>query len=134
MCIRDSRVRACEVDVPDQGQDSTGAAGKIHSARKNRPAGHGLCAARPERAVAGQTGRQALAMTKPAAAPVARLRDVGLRYGKVCALEAVTLDIPAGCMVGLIGPDGVGKSSLLALIAGARALQSGQIEVLGGDM
>ncbi|MDP1908678.1 MAG: ATP-binding cassette domain-containing protein, partial [Hyphomicrobium sp.] len=68
------------------------------------------------------------------AAPVARLRDVGLRYGKVRALEAVTLDIPAGCIVGLIGPDGVGKSSLLALIAGARAMQSGQIEVLGGDL
>lgn len=73
-------------------------------------------------------------MTAPAAAPVARLRDVGLRYGKVRALDAVTLDIPAGCMVGLIGPDGVGKSSLLALVAGARRLQSGQLEVLGGDM
>lgn len=73
-------------------------------------------------------------MTTPAAAPVARLRDVGLRYGKVCALDRVTLDIPAGCMVGLIGPDGVGKSSLLALVAGARRLQSGQLEVLGGDM
>ncbi len=37
-------------------------------------------------------------------------------------------------MVGLIGPDGVGKSSLLALIAGARAIQTGTVEVLGGDM
>ena len=37
-------------------------------------------------------------------------------------------------MVGLIGPDGVGKSSLLSLIAGARAIQEGQVEVLGGDM
>ncbi len=37
-------------------------------------------------------------------------------------------------MVGLIGPDGVGKSSLLALIAGARIIQHGQVEVLGGDM
>jgi ribosome-dependent ATPase len=37
-------------------------------------------------------------------------------------------------MVGLIGPDGVGKSSLLSLIAGARALQGGEIQVLGGDM
>ena len=44
------------------------------------------------------------------------------------------LDLPAGCMVGLIGPDGVGKSSLLALIAGARRIQQGQVEVLGGDM
>ena len=70
----------------------------------------------------------------PAAAPVASVRDVSLRYGKTTALASVTLDIPAGCVVGLIGPDGVGKSSLLSLIAGARALQSGHIDVLGGDM
>lgn len=68
------------------------------------------------------------------AQPAARLTDISLRYGKVSALDSVTLDIPAGCVVGLIGPDGVGKSSLLSLIAGARARQSGQIEVLGGDM
>ena len=37
------------------------------------------------------------------------------------ALDDVTLDVPAGRMVGLIGPDGVGKSSLLSLVAGARA-------------
>ena len=37
-------------------------------------------------------------------------------------------------MVGLIGPDGVGKSSLFSLIAGAHAIQSGRVEVLGGDM
>jgi ribosome-dependent ATPase len=74
-------------------------------------------------------------MISPATAePVARLHDVSLRYGKVTALDAVTLDVPAGCMAGLIGPDGVGKSSLLSLIAGARALQSGGVEVLGGDM
>jgi ribosome-dependent ATPase len=66
--------------------------------------------------------------------PVARLRDVALHYGAVEALHGISLAIPAGCMVGLIGPDGVGKSSLLSLIAGARAVQSGQVEVLGGDM
>jgi ribosome-dependent ATPase len=69
-----------------------------------------------------------------AAVPVARLGDAALTYGKTRALDAVTLDIPAGAMVALIGPDGVGKSSLLSLIAGARALQRGHIEVLGGDM
>lgn len=37
-------------------------------------------------------------------------------------------------MVGLIGPDGVGKSSLLALLAGARKMQDGEIRVLDGDM
>ena len=67
-------------------------------------------------------------------APVVRLSDVSLRYGKTQALDAVNLDIPAGKMVGMIGPDGVGKSSLFSLIAGARAMQSGRIMVLGGDM
>lgn len=66
--------------------------------------------------------------------PVARLREVSLRYGDVCALDSITLDIPAGAMVGLIGPDGVGKSSLLSLVAGARATQTGKVEALGGDM
>ncbi len=37
-------------------------------------------------------------------------------------------------MVGLIGPDGVGKSSLLSLIAGARTIEQGNVMVLGGDM
>lgn len=66
--------------------------------------------------------------------PVARLQGVGLSYGATTALEAVTIDIPAGCVVGLIGPDGVGKSSLLSLIAGARTVQRGHIDVLGGDI
>ncbi|SKA40471.1 ribosome-dependent ATPase [Enhydrobacter aerosaccus] len=65
---------------------------------------------------------------------VVRLRDVGLSYGRTRALDAMTLDLPAGCMIGLIGPDGVGKSSLLSLIAGAHAIQDGSVEVLGGDM
>jgi len=70
----------------------------------------------------------------PALAPVASLRGVRLRYAKTFALDGVDLDIPAGCMVGLLGPDGVGKSSLLSLLAGARALQEGTLTALGGDM
>lgn len=66
--------------------------------------------------------------------PVAVLRGISLRYGKTMALAGIDLDLPAGALVGLIGPDGVGKSSLLALVAGARALQQGQLSVLGGDM
>ncbi len=65
---------------------------------------------------------------------VAQLSDVGLRYGKTLALDAVNLDLAVGGMVGLIGPDGVGKSSLLSLIAGARRVQEGRVAVLGGDM
>ena len=65
---------------------------------------------------------------------VAHVDGLSQHYGKTCALDGITLDIPAGCMVGLIGPDGVGKSSLLALLSGARAVQQGRVEVLGGDM
>jgi len=65
---------------------------------------------------------------------IACVEDVTQRYGKVAALDAVMLALPAGCTVGLIGPDGVGKSSLLAIIAGARQIQSGKVNVLGGDM
>jgi ribosome-dependent ATPase len=65
---------------------------------------------------------------------VVRLEVVGLSYGKTPALDAITLDIQGGRMVGLIGPDGVGKSSLLSLIAGARTVQEGRVHVLGGDM
>ena len=55
---------------------------------------------------------------------VVRVRDVVLRYGKTVALNAVNVEVGAGILVGLIGPDGVGKSSLLSLIAGARAVQA----------
>ena len=65
---------------------------------------------------------------------VARIEDVTQRYGATVALDAVTLDLPAGCVVGFIGPDGVGKSTLLSIVAGARQVQSGNVFVLNGDM
>jgi ribosome-dependent ATPase len=69
-----------------------------------------------------------------AAVPVARLEGITQRYRRAVALEAVSFDLPAGCVVGLIGPDGVGKSTLLSIIAGARRIQSGRAVVFGGDM
>jgi ribosome-dependent ATPase len=66
--------------------------------------------------------------------PVAALDSLTQKYGKVTALADVTIGIPDNCMVGLIGPDGVGKSTLLSIIAGARQIQSGRAEVLGGDI
>ncbi|MBC9176806.1 ribosome-associated ATPase/putative transporter RbbA [Pseudoroseomonas ludipueritiae] len=65
---------------------------------------------------------------------VVQIKAVSLRYGKTTALEAINLDLPSGVMVGLIGPDGVGKSSLLSLVSGAHAVQDGAVEVLGGDI
>ena len=65
---------------------------------------------------------------------VVKVSDLTHRYGNIKALNSVNLEIPVGKKVGLIGPDGVGKSSLLALISGVRKIQSGKINVLGGDI
>ena len=65
---------------------------------------------------------------------IIRLERVTHRYGNTVALDDITLDIPAGCMAGLIGPDGVGKSTLLALASGVRKIQSGKVMALDGDM
>ena len=66
--------------------------------------------------------------------PVVRFRDLTLSYGKVLALDHVSLDLPSKTLIGLIGPDGVGKSTLLSLVTGAHAMQGGSLSVLGGDM
>src|SRR5215471_13413302 len=65
---------------------------------------------------------------------VACVENLTHRYGVRLALDRVTIEIPGGCMVGLIGPDGVGKSSLLAIIAGARRVQTGKVVVFDADM
>jgi ribosome-dependent ATPase len=65
---------------------------------------------------------------------VARVEKVSHRYGTTVALDDVTIDIPARKMVGVIGPDGVGKSTLLALISGVRTIQTGKVMVFDGDL
>src|SRR5271170_461835 len=68
------------------------------------------------------------------ASAVARIKKVMQRYGKAIALDEISLEFPSQKMIGLIGPDGVGKSTLLGIIAGVRRLQSGQVQVLGGNI
>ena len=65
---------------------------------------------------------------------VARLEKVSHRYGATIALDNVTIEVPARKMVGVIGPDGVGKSTLLALISGVRTIQSGKVMVFDGNL
>ena len=72
-------------------------------------------------------------MNEPART-VVDARLLGHRYGKTVALEDVTISVAAGSAIGLIGPDGVGKSTLMGLIAGARRLQNGSLHVLGADL
>ena len=65
---------------------------------------------------------------------IAKIRQVSLEYGNKKVLDSINLDIPAGCMVAVIGPDGVGKSSLLSLLAGTKIIQTGKIELFGEDL
>lgn len=65
---------------------------------------------------------------------VAVVTNLSHLYGRVTALDQVSISLPSGRLIGLIGPDGVGKSSLLAILAGARQIQQGEVRVLGADI
>ncbi|WP_375743404.1 ribosome-associated ATPase/putative transporter RbbA [Corallococcus interemptor] len=65
---------------------------------------------------------------------VVSIQGVTHRYGKAVALDGLSLDVPSGIRVGIVGPDGVGKSTLMALVAGAKKMQQGRVLVLDGDI
>ena len=70
-----------------------------------------------------------------AGSPIAAsVTGISHRYRDVIALDDVSISIPANKMIGIIGPDGVGKSTLLGILAGVRKIQDGTAEVLGGDI
>jgi ribosome-dependent ATPase len=62
------------------------------------------------------------------------MESVSHRYRGAIALDSVTFSVAAGSTVAFIGPDGVGKSTLLGLIAGVKRLQAGAVDVLGANM
>jgi len=65
---------------------------------------------------------------------IAKVKNLSHKYSDVIALDNVTLEIPSGKMIGFIGPDGVGKSTLLAIISGVKKIQTGDVSVLNGDI
>ncbi len=75
-------------------------------------------------------------MTDPA--PILSLRDVGLTLagnaGDVEILRGVTLDIARGETLGLVGPSGSGKSSLLMIMGGLERATAGSVAALGQDL
>jgi iron complex transport system ATP-binding protein len=60
--------------------------------------------------------------------------DVVFGYGGATVLHGVSLDVPSGGLVGLIGPNGSGKTTLLRLLAGTRVPVSGSVLIDGVPM
>ena len=66
--------------------------------------------------------------------PLITLRGVTFRRGERVILDAVDMDIPRGSVVAIMGPSGVGKTTILKLIAGQLQPQAGVIEVAGRNL
>ena len=61
-------------------------------------------------------------------------RNITKRFGDFVALEDVSVEVPAGSLTALLGPSGGGKSTLLRIIAGLEAPDTGEVEIDGRDM
>ena len=72
-----------------------------------------------------------LLTASPMLPAIATIAGVEHRYGSVIALDYIDIRVPKGILAGIIGPDGVGKSTLLGLMAGAKKIQRGRVEVFG---
>lgn len=62
------------------------------------------------------------------------IRDLSFSYGSKVALDAVSLDVPAGRFCALLGPNGAGKSTLFALLTRLFSAPRGQISLAGHDL
>ncbi|MBP6563169.1 MAG: ribosome-associated ATPase/putative transporter RbbA [Neisseriaceae bacterium] len=74
------------------------------------------------------------AVTPPVVAYSVVAKGLSHHYQATMALAEVSLSLPKGTTIGLIGPDGVGKSTLLSLISGVKKMQQGELNVLGGNI
>lgn len=69
-----------------------------------------------------------------AQAPAIDAHRLTAGYGVVAVLRDLTLQVPAGATVALLGGNGTGKSTLLQVLAGLRAPRGGRLCVLGHDL
>ncbi|MEP3279348.1 MAG: ribosome-associated ATPase/putative transporter RbbA [Stappiaceae bacterium] len=60
--------------------------------------------------------------------------DIAHQYGQSPALRGISFQVKEGETLAFVGPDGVGKSTLLSLIAGVKKIQAGTIDIFGGSL
>jgi len=66
--------------------------------------------------------------------PAIEVHAVEKRYGAVCALDGISLEIAPGEFFGLLGPNGAGKTTLISIIAGLVRANAGRVAVMGADV
>ena len=65
--------------------------------------------------------------------PVINVTDLTRRFGRMTALDSVSLSMPRGAVYGLVGANGAGKTTLIKHILGLLRAQSGSVRVFGLD-
>jgi len=65
---------------------------------------------------------------------VLELTDLGRRYGKVVALDGLSLSVPGSSLFGLLGPNGAGKSTAMKIVVGLLAADTGDVQWRGGPV
>ncbi|GAA1846447.1 ATP-binding cassette domain-containing protein [Brevibacterium marinum] len=71
---------------------------------------------------------------RPRGCPALRAAGLVKTYGKVRALDGLSIDIPAGRIHGLLGPNGAGKSTLVNILSTLVEVSEGSAEVVGFDV
>jgi ABC-2 type transport system ATP-binding protein len=61
------------------------------------------------------------------------MRAAGRRFGGVVALDDLSIAVPPGCLVGIIGPSGAGKTTAIRLLTGGLRPTGGMVRILGED-
>ena len=67
----------------------------------------------------------------PLSAPAVALRGLRVVRGGATILRDIDLDVPAGCVYGLVGPSGSGKTTLIRALLGRQRIAGGEAQVLG---
>src|SRR5690606_28874409 len=82
---------------------------------------------------AGNTVAPPRALAKPAG-DVLRFDDVSVSYGRVAALNGLSMNVGEGEIVALVGANGAGKTTALRAVSGLAPIRGGSIRLLGQDL
>ena len=80
------------------------------------------------------TSREGMSASSVGGEMLLTASDLCKSYGQKCALDKVTLSIPAGKIVGLLGPNGSGKTTFIKIAVGLLTADSGSLKICGYDV